>query len=457
MEVEERLLTAIDKLVADGPAGEIRCLAALLACRGKVERRRLGWQNPFCDYAEQEGAACREQLNGLIRRGILFETRSAVVLNSHVMTYNKAYATGRCANRLFAQAYSRFAPVLRKIPFDDLRDLSRLQSVPAESRFIRRHGALYRELKQAGLLVSSSRSKPHVFPSLVWVDDVPEALGVALTLEKGNALTWQNCNNNSGMAFRMALATGLMEYDSEQGDLRFTPQGRELGAAFLEKAIRRRLNWLSGCREETMHFLLDELAVPLPALWIDGTPSRIDRSWLLQGDAPYRLLLKDRQLRAWLRRLVRQLVRMGAARLINCGERGQWYYFAPGVASVAKSELELPEVRFELPVEFQAQCLACNLLLGIAREPDGVWRLRPAAGSAMAEAVAESVSLTLRKLKGQRIISGPAEDGSYRIPDPDAYRWTLVEWLLDPITEFLTSLPAEEQDLSGSDVPLSGI
>jgi hypothetical protein len=457
MEVEERLLTAIDQLAKDGSAGEIRCLAALLACRGKVEQRSLGWQHPFRDYAEQEGAACRQQLNGLIKRGILVESRSAVSLNSQIMTYNKSYVTGRCANRLFTRAFSTFAPVLRQMPFDDLRELSRLQSVPAENRFIRKHGALYRQLRQAGLLVSSSRTRPYVFPSLCWVDHVPEALVVALTLEQGGALTWENCLHNSGIIAHMAVATGFLEHEAQQDDVRLSPKGRELGAAYLEKAIRRRLNWIPQCREETMQLLLDELAAPLPAVWIDGAPSRVDKTWFLQPDAPYRIFLKDRQLRIWLRRLVRHLVRMGAARLIDRGGQGGWYYFAPGAAQMAKAALELPAERFTLPPEFEAQCRACNLLLRISRESDSLWRIRLDTTAAMGEAIAEQVSLTLRKLKAQRMISGPADDGTYRILDPDVYRWTLVEWLLDPITEFLGSLPEAEQIIPDADSPLSRI
>jgi len=442
LEVEKELLHAIDELAQGGTTGEIRCLAALLACRGKVERRKLGWQHPFGDYLEREGDAGQQQVQGLAKRQIVTMTRNALVLNSSIMRYSKDQVCFRCADRLFARAHARFAQVLGEIPFDVLRDLSRSGSTAAENRAYRGLGNRYWELRRAGLLVSSGRTKPHLFPALRWVAEVPWMAAVALTLEQGRALTYDNCKNEGGLVFHMAIAAGCLDCEGPE-KVALTPLGRELAHTHAATSIERRLRWIGGCRDEAMHALIDELSAPLPAVWVDGTPTFVDRTWQVDRDSPLRLLLKDRQLRMWLRRLVRRLQKMGLAQLIADRHGQSRYYFASGVSQLAKAALGLPEARFELPKEMQVQCLAAGHLLAIGRDSDGVWRLRPEAGSPPPAEVVGCMDGALRRLRGKHLVAGPADDGTYRIPNPDSYRWTVAELLLDPAAEYLTEVPVE--------------
>lgn len=446
MEVETDLLEAIDQLASDGSEGEIRCLAALLASRGKAERRTKGWQHPFGDFVEREGAAAQEQIQGLIRRRIVVVTRKALELNSVLISRDKDFVTTRCANRLFTRAHAKFAGVLREIPFEVLHDLTRNASTTAENRAHRSLGRRYWELKRAGLLASSNRTKPYLFPSLHWVQQVPWAAAVALTLEQGDALTYGNLTNDCGMAAQMAIATGSIE--RHQGTVQLTAQGRELAHTYITKSAAR-FRWIAGCRDEAMRFLLDQVEAPLPAFWVDGTPTAVDKAWLVEPDLPLRLLLKDRRLRSWLRRIVRRLAKLGLAQLISRRDGTSWYYFAPGLAGLAKAAVELPPGEpLALPPDLQAQCVAANQLLSIAREPDGFWRLRLPASDTTG--VAER---TLARLKVGRLAAGPAEDGAYRIPDPADYRWAVKERLLDPAAEFLTT-PPEEEEAAVTQIPL---
>ncbi|MFZ5816480.1 MAG: hypothetical protein ACOY93_14475 [Bacillota bacterium] len=448
MEVEERLLTAIDQLAKEGTAEEIRLLAALLACRGKVEMLRTGWQSPFRGYAELAQNGFDEALRGLIGRGIVVQHRRPyrIALNSYIISRNKDFVSFRCANRLFTRAHHRFAKILREIPYAVLRDMCRLQSVTAVNRAYRNLTAQqYRGLKVAGLLVWNGRANPCFFPSLNWVEDVPWATAVALTLREGNALTWANMVSECGMAFHMALATGHIVYDGETKEVALTAPGEELALAYRDTAIRRRLRWVSNCRTEAMHALIDELEAPLPAVWVKGRASQVDRAWIVQREAPLRILLKDPTLRQWFRRLVRSLMKMGLAQLIHCHDQGDWFFFAPGIPRVAKEVLDLPEERFSLPEELQAQVMAGCHLLGITRKQDGTWWIRPdLQDPALPPGAAERISATLGRLKFQRRVKGPDEAGAYRIYDGDTYRWAVVEELLDPAAEFLTFRPEEE-------------
>jgi len=448
MEVEERLLSAIEKLARDGSPGEIRLLAAFLACRGKVEMLRTGWQQPFRDFVERTGASFETDLQGLVTRGIIVRGRGALWLNSDIIRHNKVFVTTRCANRLFALAHGKFALVLKEIAYEDLRPLARNPSVTAENRAIRNMGKSYARLKNVGLLVSSSRTKPHLFPSLHWVEDVPWAVAVAITLRQGNALTWNNCMNSGGMAFHMAVATGCLETDAE-GGVRLTARGESVGQAYIEKVLQKRLRWPGGYPDEAVHLVLDELSAPLPAFWIDASSSRVYKTWLLDPGAPLRLLFRDRHLRALLRRMVRRLQKLGLADLITCRDGTDRYYFAPGVAQLAKQAFDLPVERFTLPQEFQAQFAAgFELLAKLSREHDGLWRLRPDPAK---------VESALPKLKWQRRVVGPDSDGSYRVSDPDTYRETVVELLMDPVAEFLTTLPEELPESSAETAAGSGL
>ncbi len=449
MEPEERLLTAIDRLADDGTTEEICLLAALLACRGKVEMLRTGWQHPFREYAELAGDGFDRALRGLITRGIVVQHRSyyTITLNSDIMRWNRGLISSRCASRLFRRAHTRFAHVLREIPYDVLRDLCRLQSATAVNRARRKMGdRLYWALKRAGLLVWNGRANPCFFPTLYWVVEVPRAAAVAWTLEQGNALTWTNMVNDCGMAFHMALATGHLVYDGAAKEVTLPARGQELAVAYRDTAVRRRLRWVSDCRTETMHALIDELAVPMPAVWVKGRVTQVGRAWILQREAPLRILFKDPTLRQYLRKLVRSLVKMGLAQLIVHRDKSEWYYFAPGIPPVAKEQLELPAGRVSLPEDLQAKAMAGYHLLRITQERDGTWRLRPELQSPdLPPGAAEQMKASLGRFKFQHRVSGPAEDGSYRVSDPDACRWAVLELLLNPVAEFLTSQPEEEE------------
>lgn len=346
MEIERELLAAIDQLAADGDTATIRCLAALLACDAKVEVRVNGWQHPFREYTEQEGTNHRQAVEQLIKRGIAVRTKKALMLNSAVMSYNKNFVASRCANRLFARAWAHFAPVLRATHFDDLRDLCRRQSNAAVNRAHRHMGARYWDLKRLGLLVTSSRTNPRVFPTLGYVPEVPRVAGIALTLEQGRALTAQNLLNDVGVIYQVALATGCLE--PKDGSVALTDRGRELAAAYVADTIGRRLRWVSWSRTEAMHFLADELLVPLPADWVDGTPTQVGRM-KAEEDAPLRELLRDKVLRGWMRRLVRRLSAMGVAQKIACRDGVSRYFFAPGLAGLVKEALGLPAEQFAVP------------------------------------------------------------------------------------------------------------
>ncbi|MFZ5825844.1 MAG: hypothetical protein ACOY94_16220 [Bacillota bacterium] len=447
MQPEDRLLAAIDRLATDGSTQEICLLAALLACRGGVEMRTTGWQNPFREYADLAREGFAQALRGLIDRGIVVQYRDGTIgLNSDIMRWNRGLISSRCANRLFVGAHARFAHVLREIPYEVLRRLCRLQSAAAINRAHREMGDRpYWALKRAGLLVWNGRAAPRLFPSLHWVTEVPRITAEALTLDQGNALTWANMVN-SGITFHMALATGHIVYDSETKDLTLPAHGQELALGYRDTAIRRRLRWLSDIRTETMHALIDELAVPLPAVWVKGRASQVNRAWILQPDAPLRVLFKDPTLRQYLRRLVRTLAKMGLAQLIVRRDKSEWYHFAPGIPPVAKQRLELPAERFSLPEELQAKAMAGYHLLRIAQDQGGTWRLRPALDNPdMPPGAAERMTAALGRLKFQHRVAGPADDGSYRIADPEAYRWAVLELLINPVAEFLTAQPEEEE------------
>lgn len=345
MELEPRLLEAIDQLVAEGDTAAIACLAAFLACDGKVGILSSGLQYPFRDFLERD-AVRGKAVEDLVRRGILVRSRRGLILNTEMMSRNKAKATSRCARRLFARAWRHFAPVLDAVHFDDLRDLCRRQSVAALNRAHRHMGARYWELHRLGLLVTSNRTTPRLFPTLSFVSDVPEAAAIALTLDQGRALTAANMANNVGVVYQVALAVGCL---ADDGSVTLTDRGRTLATAYVADAIRRRLRWIGGCRDEAMHFLVDELLAPLPAVWIDGTPTQVSRIQQVEEEAPLRVLFHDRQLRAWMRRLVRRLTAIGVARKIACRDGVDRYYFAPGVAEVAKATLGLPDERFVVP------------------------------------------------------------------------------------------------------------
>lgn len=448
MEVEENLLTAIDQLAKDGPIGEIRFLAALLACRGKVERRQRGWQHPFEDFAEREGDAFLQDLRGLKARGIVYQTKDHdICLNSYIISRDKDFVCQRCANRLFIRAHHRFAQVLIGVQFDDLFDVFCRRSHAAVNRAARNMGARFWELKKAGLLVSSNRAQPHVFHAMRWVDELPWAAGVALTLEQGNALTWKNCVNQSQMAFHMALASGFIAYDSEKQETQLTAKGRTLANEYIEHAMRKRLRWFGDIREETMHLMLDELSTPLPSVWVDGRGKQLDNTWDVGPRTPLRiLLLKDRQLRIWFRRLVRRFEKLGLAQLISCRDGVKRYYFAPGAAAVAKDSFGLPADGVELPRDLRAQFSAYHTLTAhLAKENGGIWRVRPdLTNPELPKGAADLAESFLRKHKWGRLVIGPEDDGAYRVSDPDTFRWELVEAFLEPVAEFLTTNPAEE-------------
>lgn len=448
MEVEANLLTAIDQLAKDGPVGEIRFLAALLACRGKVERRQRGWQHPFEDFAEREGDAFLQELRGLKARGIVYQTRGQdICLNSYIISHNKDFVCQRCANRLFIRAYHRFAQVLKDLEFDDLFDVFCRRSHAAVNRASRNMGARFWGLKKAGLLVSSHRAQPHVFHAMRWVEELPWAAGVALTLEQGNALTWKNCVNQNHIAFHMAVASGMLAHDSEKQETELTAKGRTLASEYIEYAMRRRLRWFGDIREETMHLMLDELTAPLPSVWIVGRGKQLENTWDAGPQTPLRiLLLKDRQLRIWFRRLVRRFAKLGLAQLILCRDGVERYYFAPGAAAVAKDSFALPEGGLTLPRELRAPLSAyLHLVTHLAREADGVWRVRPDFASPdLAKGAAGLAEGFLRRNKFGRLVTGPDEDGVYRVSDPDTFRAQLYEEFLEPVAEFLTTNPEEE-------------
>lgn len=447
MEVEERLLSAIDQLAKDGDVGEIRCLAALIACRGKVEMLNLGFQNPFRTFAEQEGDALQQHLRGLVRRGIVIEYRDGTItLNSYIVTRNKDFLSTRCANRLFARARPVFAKALANLPFKEIKDLGRLQTNAAANRAYRAMGGRYRELKRFGLLVTSNRTDPRVFHSLRRVEDVPWATAVALTLEQANALTRNNLVGDCGIAYHLAVAMGYLEEDSDGKNVALTERGRQMAVAYTADSIRRRVRWIGDSRPETMHLLLDELLSPMPAVWITGTLSQVNKTWRIQPEAPLRILFKERQMRLWIRKLVRRLDKLGIAQLVSCSDGVDRYFFAPNVSQLAKDALDLPAERFALPPEQSDRFAAFSRLLNIARDDAGQWRLRASqADVASAGAVDDHVKTTLRHMKKERLIKGPSDDGSYIVADADGYRWTLVGLLMDPITEFMTTDPEEEE------------
>jgi hypothetical protein len=450
VEVEEQLLAAIDQLAKDGPTGEIRFLAALLACRGKVERRQRGWQHPFEDFAEREGAAFHQELRGLVARGIVYRTKQeAIVLNSYIITRDKDFVCERCANRLFIRARHRFATVLGGFRYDDLFDVACRRTHTAVNRAYRKTGARLEDLEKAGLLVWSNRAKPHVFPAMRWVSELPWAAALALTLEQGNALTWKNCLNNSQMAFHMAQATGLIDHDSEKQSTELTAKGRELAGEYIEHAMRKRLRWIGNMREEAMHLMLDELSEPLPSVWINGRGKQLENTWHVDPKTPLRiLLLKDWMLRKWYKQMVRRFEKLGLAKLIACRDGVDRYFFAPGAAAIAKDAFSLPAEPFALPREQQPLLDAYyHLTAHLAEEKGRIWRVRPDfAGSELAEGAAELAEGVLRRLKFGRLVIGPEEDGSYRVSDPDKFRWELVEAFLDPVATFLTTIPEEEEE-----------
>jgi hypothetical protein len=443
VEVEQALLSAIDRLAADGEEGEIRCLAALLTCRGKVEKRATGWQHPFQDYAERGGAAALRSLDGLIRRGIVVRTRSAVVLNSYIMGHNKDFVTIRCANRLFTRARRHFDGVLGEIRFADLQDICRLRSAAAINRALRNMGAGFRDVKSLGLVVSSARAAMRIFPTLRYMNEVPRVTGLALTLDQGGALTVQNLLNDVGVTYHLAVAAGCLK--ETDGSVQLTERGRELAAEYVAGTIRRRFGWISQCRPEAMHFLLDEFASPLPAIWVDGTPSKVAKAWPLQAEAPLRVLLKDRQLRIWMRRLVRRLTTLGLAQCIELKDGACWYYFAPHVATLAKDSFDLPEEPFALAPEFGLRLAAFSQLFGLRRETEGRWVVQP--DRTIDE---QLVRETLRSLREQEL-AAPRRDGSgsYLVRDVESYRWGLEEALLGPVMEFLGTLPEPAETLVG--------
>lgn len=448
MEVEENLLTAIDQLAKDGPTGEIRFLAALLACRGKAERRQRGWQHPFQDFVEREGTEFHAELRGLKARGIVYQTkREDIVLNSYIIGHDKDFVCQRCANRLFVRAHHRFAQVLREIRFDDLFDVFCRRSHAAINRASRRMGARFGSLKKAGLLVSSRRAQPHVFHAMRWVEELPWAAGVALTLEQGKALTWKNCVNQSQMAFHMALASGIISHDGEKQETHLTDKGRSLANWYIEHAMRKRLRWFGDIREETMHLMLDELSAPLSSLWIDGRGKQLENIWRIDPTTPLRMvLLKDRTLRMWFRRLVRRFEKLGLARLIACRDGHKQYFFAPGAAAVAKDSFGLPAGPVTFPADLSALYSAYHhLTTGLNQEGDGKWRLPP--DSVSPQLTGDAANLAedfLRKHKWGRLVIGPDEDGGYRVSNPDMFSQELYEAFLEPIAQFLTTSPREE-------------
>jgi hypothetical protein len=448
VEVEAELLTAIDQLAAEGPVGEIRFLAALLACRGKVERRERGWQHPFEEFAEREGDALVQALRGLKARGIVYQTRGHdICLNSYIISRNKDFVCQRCANRLFIRAHHRFAQVLKDVRFDDLFDVFCRHSHAALNRASRNLGARFRELKKAGLVVSSHRAQPRVFHAMRWVEELPWAAGVALTLQQGNALTWKNCVNQHQMAFHMALATGIITHDSEKQETQLTAKGRTLADGYIEHAMRKRLRWFGDMREETMHLMLDELVAPLPSVWIDGRGKQLENTWDVDPKRPMRiLLLKDRRLRMWFRRLVRRFEKLGLAQLITYYDGVDRYYFAPGAAAVAKDSFGLPPEGVVVPQDMQAQFSAYHHLAArLKKESAGIWRVHPDFTSPDLTGGAASLAEGfLRKHKWGRLVMGPEEDGAYRVSDSDTFRQELFEAFLNPIAEFLTTSPEEE-------------
>gem|GEM_PF-2706152 len=434
MEVEKELLGAIDQLAKDGDAAAIRCLAALLACDGNVERRTSGWQHPFQDFAEREGEGLRQSVERLIQRGIVTRSKTAIAINSHVMSRSRAFVTLRCANRLFSGAWAHFAPVLGAIRCDDLRDLTRRQSTTAASRAHRNMGTRYWELKRMGLLVYGNRSNPRLFPTLSYVDELPRVAAVALTLEQGHALTTKNLVNEVGIHYYVAVATGCLAQAGTGNSLTLTDRGRELATTYVADAIRRRLRWIGNCRTETMHFLADQPGAPLPAVWVDGKPSEVRRAWTVVGaEDPLRILFMDRQLRAWLRCLVRRLQAMGLSQSIACRDGIDRYYFAPGVVALAKDELGLPQERFALPPDLSAPFSAYESLLAMDRDDTGRWYLRA------------GVPGKMRELKSLGLLAGPRDDGTYSVKDLDRHRSAMVEVALGPVCELLTSLPEPDE------------
>lgn len=448
MDVEANLLTAIDQLAKDGPIGEIRFLAALLACRGKVERRKRGWQHPFQDFAEREGTAFLSALRGLKVRGIVYQTkREDIVLNSNIVSWDKDFVCQRCADRLFIRARHHFDQVLKEVNFDDLFDVFCRRSNAAVNRASRRMGVRFGSLKKAGLLVSSGRTQPHVFHAMHWVKELPWAAGVALTLEQGNALTWKNCVNQSQMAFHMALATGIISHDKEKQETHLTEKGRTLASEYIELAMRKRLRWFGDIRKETMHLMLDELSAPLPAVYIDGRGKQLETAWHVDPKTPLRiLLLKDPWLRSWFRRLVRRFEKLGLAKLIVSGAGVKRYYFAPGAAAVAKASFGLPAEGITLPRVLQAPLCAYTMLIArLSKEDGGTWRVRPYfAGPDLPKRAADLAERFLRKHKWGRLVIGPDEGGAYRITDPDAFRAELYEAFLGPVATFLIRTPEED-------------
>lgn len=443
MEVEQGLLAAIDRLAADGTEAEIRCLAAILSCSGKVERRVQGWQHPFQEYAERGGASVRQALDGLARRGIVVDGRRAITLDSYIMTRDKDFVCTVCAHRLFTKARRLFTELLTSISFADLKDLGIHPSTVAENRAYRNLGHRYWALRDMGLYVCSHRTNPRIFPTLRYMDEIPKVTGMALTLEQGRALTAKNLLMEVGVTYHLAVAGGYLAEGPDPGSCQLTERGRELATAYVVEAIRRRFGWVSQCRDEAMHFLVDELARPLPTIWMDARAPQMRKLWPYEAQAPQRILFKDWQLRAWIRQLVRRLKRMGLAERIESQNGSSHYYFAPGVAGLAKDALGLPEERFSLAPEFQERIAAFATLFPLRRDAEGRWLIQ-------AEVPAEHKLLreTLREVKSRELASR-RRDGSLMVEDPDQYRWALEEILLGPVMEFLATVPEPEAGLVG--------